>query len=248
MVFPKNGYNYTSQELKQTLQFPVYAYRKENGFLALISYNPKTDDLFVASKSTNQGDFAQMIHDEINKLGNDFKQKVKEFCKKTNYTLIFECINQDLDPHIIKYDKNELILLDAVENSFDTNFLSYPVLVELSKKLGVKVKQLEYTFNSWDELYVFKKEQDKNYSHGHEGWVFVDSQGFMVKYKTNYYKFWKQMRKIKQDIEKGRELRKTFINEDEVRVINLMRTIPVENLQSMSIIDVEEMYYSSLDK
>lgn len=238
----------SSSALKQTLQFPVYAYRKENGFLALISYNPKTDDLFVASKSTNQGDFAQMIHDEINKLGDDFKQRVKEFCKRTNYTLIFECINQDLDPHIIKYDKNELILLDAVENLFDTNFLSYPDLVELSKKLGVKVKQLECTFNSWDELYAFKKEQDKNYSHGHEGWVFVDSQGFMVKYKTNYYKFWKQMRKIKQDIEKGRELKKTFINEDEVRVINLMRTIPAENLQSMSIIDVEEMYYSSLDK
>lgn len=38
--------------LQYRFKFPVTAYVKENGFLGMVSYNPETDDFFIASKST----------------------------------------------------------------------------------------------------------------------------------------------------------------------------------------------------
>lgn len=238
----------SSASLKKNLKFPVYAYRKENGFLALVSYNFKTDDLFVASKSTTKGDFSQMIREELNKLGEDFKNKIKEKTKTYNSTYIFECINQDLDPHIIRYDKNKLVLLDIVANNFEAQYMPYKDLQEEAKDLGVELKQLDYKFDTWEQLYDFKHQQDISYDYRHEGWVFEDSNGFMVKYKTRYYKFWKYMRGVKQNIEKGQNVKKAFVTEDEIRVFNLMRSMPLEQLQSKSIIDIQDLYYNILDK
>lgn len=234
--------------LHQNLQFPVYAYRKENGFLGLVSYNPKTDDLFIASKSTNQGDFADMIRVELDKLGDTCKEQIKNFCKDNNCTLVFECINQDLDPHIIAYDDNGLVLLDIVKNDFETHYYPYSEVKNLSIYLNIPCKELEYTFNNWDEFYSFIKTQDKYYGYSHEGWVFVDSNNYMVKYKTNYYRFWKYMRGIKQQLEKSQDVKKTFINEVEVLVFNFMRKIPIDELKQKSIIDIQELFYNSIDK
>lgn len=234
--------------LHQKLQFPVYAYRKENGFLGLVSYNPKADDLFIASKSTNQGDFADMVRAELDKLGDTCKEQIKNFCKANNCTLIFECINQDLDPHIIAYDDNGLVLLDIVKNDFDTHYYPYSEVKNLAIYLNIPCKELEYTFNNWDEFYNFIKTQDKYYGYSHEGWVFVDSNNYMVKYKTNYYRFWKYMRGIKQQLEKCQDVKKTFINEIEVLVFNFMRKIPVDELKQKSIIDIQELFYNSIDK
>ena len=52
--------------LKQKLVFPVTAYVKENGFLAIVSYDYKNDDLFIASKSTNKGDYVDYINKNKN--------------------------------------------------------------------------------------------------------------------------------------------------------------------------------------
>ena len=50
--------------LRENLIFPVCAYIKSNGFLAIISADPTEDGkLFIASKSTNEGDFAGYIRD-----------------------------------------------------------------------------------------------------------------------------------------------------------------------------------------
>ena len=102
---------------------------------------------------------------------------------------------------------------------------------------------MEYTFNTWDELYAFKKQQDTSYDIRHEGWVFEDVKGFMVKYKTRYYKFWKMMRGVKENIIKGAAVKKTFTSEDEVRVYTLLRELGSEKLQNLSMIEIEDMYY-----
>ncbi len=232
--------------LKQNLKFPVKAYRKENGFLALVSYDKFNDDLFVASKSTTKGDFVPMIKTEINKFGEEFKNKVKDYVQANNCTLIFECINQDLDPHIIRYKENGLILLDIVTNSFEPQFLSYEDLMSEAKYFGLKCKQLEHTFVTWNEFYNFIKLQEISYNCQHEGWVFEDSQKFMVKYKTKYYKLWKYMRSIKQKLEKNQNIKNIFKDENEVRVFNFMRSKPIEELASKSIIDISEEYYKSI--
>ena len=131
-----------------------------------------------------------------------------------------------------------------MENSFEFQKSNYNKVVKVADYLGLKVKELAYTFNAWEELYAFKKAQDSSYDIQYEGWVFEDTNGFMVKYKTRFYKFWKQMRAVKEKLQQGNNVKKIFSSEDEVRVFNLLKTLNAENkLQDMSIIDVEDIYY-----
>lgn len=232
-----------SATLKQNLNFPVKAYRKENGFLALVSYNWNNDALLVCSKSTNDGDYVGYIRQQLAKKTEDEIDKLKEYLKVSGSTLVFECVDIVNDPHIIKYDESELFLLDEIKNSFVFEKASYERLQDIAKALNFKYKHLEYTFDTWEELYAFKKQQDISYTTRHEGWVFEDVKGFMVKYKTRYYKFWKMMRAVKENIIKGAAVKKTFTSEDEVRVYTMLRELGAEKLSNMSMIEIEDMYY-----
>lgn len=232
-----------SPSLKQNLNFPVKAYKKENGFLALISYNWNNDTLLVCSKSTNDGDYVGYINLQLEKRTQEEMEQLKEYLKSSGTTLVFECVDIINDPHIIKYNESCLYLLDEIKNSFLFEKTPFNQLQELAKRLNFKCKQLEYTFNTWEELYAFKKQQDSSYDTRHEGWVFEDIKGFMVKYKTRYYKFWKMMRAVKENIIKGATVKKTFTSEDEVRVYTLLRELGAEKLSKMSMIEIEDMYY-----
>lgn len=233
-----------SEQLKNSLVFPVAAYKKENGFLGMISYNWNKDELLVCSKSTNSGDYAAMIGEQLETLGESIKNQIKDYVKNNNCTLVFECVNIKKDPHIIKYDSNHLFLLDIIKNSFVTERTPFEEIQAVAIKLGLECKSLDITFNTFEELYAFKKEQDKSLEVKEEGWVFEDSKGFMVKYKTRYYKFWKMMRAIKNDMEQGRQLKKNFVTETDVRVYNLMKELYMEGkLEQLSIIDVQNIYY-----
>lgn len=233
-----------SENLKKNLVFPVTAYKKENGFLALISYNWNTDELLICSKSTNDGDFVGYIKQQLESMPKIRRNTIKQYCKENNCTLVCECVDINNDPHIIKYNKNHLFLLDIVENEFEFKKSNYNEVVKVADYLGLEVKQVAYTFNCWEELYAFKKSQDSSYNIQYEGWVFEDANGFMVKYKTRFYKFWKQMRAVKEKLQQGNNVKKIFSSEDEVRVFNLLKTLNAENkLQDMSIIDVEDIYY-----
>lgn len=233
-----------SAELKKTLTFPVVAYKKENGFLAMASYNWNTDNLLVCSKSTNQGDFVEMIKEELEKLPEEKLEAIKDYTKDNNVTLVLECINKDKDPHIIKYEENKLVLLDIIYNDFEYKKVPYSNMCKEAERLGLIHKSLEVTFNTWDDLYAFKKQQDVSYDDRIEGWVFEDSNGFMVKYKTRFYKFWKQMRTVKEKLQQGNNVKKIYSTEDEVRVFNLLKSKTREELLSKSIIDIEEEYYA----
>ena len=49
--------------LRETLAWPVVAYVKENGYLGNLGYDSETGDLFVASKSTPDGEFADWFRE-----------------------------------------------------------------------------------------------------------------------------------------------------------------------------------------
>lgn len=233
-----------SAELKQNLVFPVKAFKKENGFLAMISYNWNTDDLLICSKSTNSGDFVELIKDQLYSMPATQLINLKKYIKENNCTLVCECVDITHDPHIIKYNKNHLFLLDIIENQFDFIKKPYEEVVKVADLLNMEVKQIAYTFDNWEDFYAFKKAQDSSYDIQYEGWVFEDVNGFMVKYKTRFYKFWKQMRAVKEKLQQGNNVKKIFSSEDEVRVFNLLKTLNAEDkLQDMSIIDVEDIYY-----
>lgn len=237
------------ENLKKTLVFPVTAYKKENGFLAMVSYDWNKEELMVCSKSVNTGEFVGMIKEALDLLGDGVKAKLKAFARDNNCSFVFECVNQDKDPHIIRYDKNVLFLLDIVENSFYMNRKPYAEVQQIATDMGLTCKSVSYVFETWEALYEFVKEQDRSDTIRYEGWVFEDANGFMVKYKSKFYRFWKQMRAVKQAMEMGHTLKKTFTNEAEVRIYNLMKQLYMEGkLEGMSIIDVEEAYYALQDK
>ena len=244
LLMPNKSEYWTSEQLKKILKFPVKAFRKENGFLAMVSWNWNKNDLLICSKSTNEGEFVELIKDQLYKLSKLRLINLKSYLKKHNCTLVFECIDKDNDPHIIKYDENRLVLLDVIRNSFDTLRLPLEDINFVSNLIGVECKQNEYIFNTWEELYAFKKLQDESYDIQHEGWVFEDANGFMVKYKTRFYKFWKQMRAVKERLQQGNNVKKIFTTENEVRVFNILKSIEPDRLKEMSIIDIEDIFYN----
>ena len=188
--------------LKNRLKFPVKAYVKENGFLGIVSYNYKTDDLFIATKSSDKGDCAEYF----NKILDPYKENILKQLRyyheiNADLSLVFECIDVENDPHIIKYEKSTLVLLDAIYNKLNFETIPYDNLVDFAKtKIGCPVKELAYTIKDYDEfrdLVNRANDEDFKYNGNYiEGFVFVDQNGFMTKLKTNYYTFWKHMRSV----------------------------------------------------
>lgn len=189
--------------LKDRLQFPVQAFVKENGFLAIVSYDYKNDDLFIASKSTNQGDYVEYIKKQLEpyreKLLEHFRTSYKN--KGIPHSYVFECIDIENDPHIIKYDKSKIVLLDIIFNELQFGCVNnYNLLKEEANWLGCPVKELAYTFKTWEEFKSFVREaQREDYKYNDEyieGFVFKDSTGFMTKLKTDFYNEWKKLRGV----------------------------------------------------
>lgn len=189
--------------LKSKLQFPVSAYVKENGFLAIVSYDYRNNDLFIASKSTNKGDYVEYIKQQLEpykeKLLTNFRS-IYTNLGYSNLSYVFECINIDHDPHIIKYNENKLVLLDCIFNTLQYQTIPYSHLIEEAKYLGCPLKQKAYEFKDWDsfrQFYAELQEDDYQYNGEYvEGFVFVDANGFQTKCKTPYYNEWKKLRGI----------------------------------------------------
>ena len=188
--------------LKSRLQFPVRAYVKENGFLAIVSYDYKNDDLFIASKSTNKGDYVEYIKAQLEPYKENILKHLRYYHEiNSDLTLVFECIDIEKDPHIIKYEKSKLVLLDAIYNTLEFKTVPYDNLVDFAKtKIGCQVKELAYEFKSWEDfrdLYMEVQDEDYQYNGNYiEGFVFVDATGFMTKCKTNWYNTWKHLRSV----------------------------------------------------
>ncbi len=237
------------RNLDKILVFPVTAYLKENGFLGIVSV--WNDQLFVASKSTNQGDYALNFQRILNTHVNC--DKLKEYLKKNNCSAIFECIDPFNDPHIIEYVNEKVVLLDIVQNDFTDTFKSYDEVFNLAKEIGCKPKEMCKIFNTFEELKSFVEAFDKDDKNEIEGFVFVDQNNFMLKYKTPFYKFWKDMRRMKDYINKGSTEKyfaaKNILPKQTELMNNLFKYMTDIkqsgiNLDTLSIIDIRNTYYN----
>lgn len=189
--------------LQHRLQFPVAAYRKENGFLGIVSYNPQTDDFFISSKSDPEGPFSEWLR-TIFVASTPDQDKVKAYLKENDVSLVFECIDVVNDPHIIKYDHSHIVLLDIVKNQLTFSKLPYSQLAKVGQDLGYQVKELAYQIGNWQDFcrwYDEVHEPDYLYK-GEvvEGFVIEDSSGFMVKAKLSYYNNWKFLRGVAHEV------------------------------------------------
>lgn len=198
--------------LKYKLQFPVTAYVKENGFLGLVSYNDEDDSLFITTKSAPEGEYAMWLRQNVETMWKDNLDKIKEFLKENNVTLVCECVDMVHDPHIIKYPSSRIYLLDVVYNELKFRKYSFEEMTKVADSLLPRPyefrKERAYVIENWQDFYdwYFEVTDSEYLYHGRhiEGFVVEDAAGYMVKLKLAYYNFWKYMRGIAHEtIRKG---------------------------------------------
>ena len=200
--------------LQHKLQFPVTAYVKENGYLGIVSYDEYNDDLFIASKSTIDSQFAQWLKEAIyNQITEENREKMKQYAKDNNVSFVFENVDMKNDPHIIEYPESKLYLLDIVYNQMDFAKYDYETMCDIAHQLGLTPKEKAFEIANWQDFYDWYYdilEEDYEYNGRKiEGFVIEDSVGYMTKLKLAYYNFWKFMRAISHEAIRNGYIKKT---------------------------------------
>lgn len=189
--------------LQHKLTFPVTAYVKENGFLGMVSYDAEKDDFFITSKSDPTGEFAGWMREAFQKRVMNYHE-LKNFLKNENATLVFECVDMERDPHIIKYNQSNLFLLDIVKNQLNFEKYSYDMVLMVASRYGFQPKKLAARLQTWSEFKAWYADVTaEDYlldGHEIEGFVVEDSVSFMVKIKSWYYSEWKKLRGVAQSV------------------------------------------------
>lgn len=197
------------EALARNLKFPVEAYVKENGFLGIVSTD-SDGELIFTSKSTMGGDHAVMVKENLYKIyGEEAIEKMRKYANQYHVTFVFEIIDRERDPHIIRYNDNYAILLDIINNDMKFDKLPYNSLKYVAKDIGLEYKQHYKTLNNVKELNnfieqatdpKFRLKTDRINDDCIEGFVFEDADGFMFKLKVAYYNDWKMLRTVANKI------------------------------------------------
>lgn len=250
------------EALKQNLKFPCNVYLKYNGFLALVSYDTKNDDFLICSKSSTDSYHVDIIKTVMDEIGVD-KDALKQIVKTYDFTLVFECCDSIRDPHIIKYDRPHLYLLDLINNGFNTIRIGSGKHYANSMFIASQVKGIEYkanvaTFHSFDDIIEFMGKTIENLDWAEEGVVIEDANGFMVKLKSTYYRLWKYVREHLTYVQNLRTINdnlslKTMNQKDHMDprvveecksiddfLINLAKEGKVKDLNS--VLDLQDLY------
>lgn len=182
------------------LAYPIAISRKENGYLGLFSIT-KDGKPFFASKSTNQGwfanEFERILRDKLGNLMDVFQEVVAY----NNMTLVFEVISMQ-DKHIIEYDEDNVILLDGITNTIEPHYLDYDALALIADFFNLDVRSEPQIVNNEVELIQQMQFADEDKT---EGFVARDANGFMFKYKSYYYRYWKNLRGILAQLWAGKQ-------------------------------------------
>lgn len=219
------------QKEKESLVYPVRIAKKENGFLGILSWDTRTNQLVLASKSTTEGDHAKLFRDVWNLNSWHNQSLIVQLCQKYNASAIFEVCHPD-DVHIVDYNKEpKLFLLDFVPNhlhlkgkNIDLGFSEMLCkLVKKEYKLDDKTDSLrlveKHICNTPEEMKqctdaIMKKDNI-------EGYVLTDNNGTMYKKKTDYYLLWKYRRNTMEDIKIGKRLADKQL--EDVEFINFLK-------------------------
>ena len=235
--------------LKKYATYPIRAFKKYNGFLGLASV--VNNEVVLTSKSVTSGKYKDIFQDIWNKVESEVRELLKQTMIENNCTAVFEVVSPEYDPHIIKYDKEHLYLLDFIENKLDLD--THNIDLEFSENLMKKVefssdlltKKEELTrLENYDELCNFLAEKEKSLEE-FEGYVLCDNSGFMFKFKLPYYNLWKTRRawleRYRSALVKGKKVEVT--EKDEHRHFKkFLLKLGKDKLQELSIIDVRELY------
>lgn len=187
-------------QIAYDLAYPIAISRKENGYLGLFSVT-KDGKPFFASKSTNQGWFANEFERILRaKLGDSLDDFVA-LAANENVTFVFEVISMD-DPHIIAYDREDVVLLDIIYNQINFTCCGYWALAKIAKAFDLSVREKPVFVCSDVELIQQMQFADEDKT---EGFVARDANGFMFKYKSYYYRYWKNLRGVMRQLWVGKQ-------------------------------------------
>ena len=187
------------EHILHTFKGKITCYKKENGFLGILSL--VNGELFLASKSTNKGEFADYFKNLFDKSGID-KVKLNTYLENHDVSLAFEVIDIENDPHIIKYDKSKIVLLDIIYNKYEFEKEPYEKVVALAKVLGCECKTIYKEFDNVRDFHKWYLENtnEEDLSKDDIEGVVIESSGIMTKLKFPYYNFWKSMRRVKEQV------------------------------------------------
>lgn len=237
--------------LANTLSFPVEIRTKENGYLSILGVI--NDELVFASKSTTEGMHVDLFKNLFQKLPTSLQEEIKELLKRNCCSMMFEVISQE-DTHIIKYDQDHLYVLDMIQNTLDVNGKHIDVsfsrerLAELDsilKKYDTQLISIVKTIqqvNTMDELTnIINKELNSH--HESEGFVLVDSNGFMTKFKGPYYNTWKHRRNriLEPYQQNGKIPYENCKNEDDRKFADFLSTLEYDVVCKSTLLNIKEM-------
>ncbi len=214
------------EEVKNTMSYPITFYVKYNGFLGILSI--VDNEFFFASKSTNTGEYVEYFKTIFyqtfaEKTINNIKEKIS----KENVTFVFEVIDPINDPHIIKYTKSNLILLDIIKNTSEYKKESFESLQNFANKNNIQVKEKAYVAKTKEEFAKIINEVTlENYKWNNqyiEGFVIEDSKDFMLKIKSNYYTTWKYLRTKMETALKNQKFKSKEKNSLETKFLNYLK-------------------------
>lgn len=191
--------------LAENFEYPVKAYVKYNGYLGICA-GERTEDgkyrLWCASKSTDQGWYAARFEDLLREALDDRYERFAKDLYQLCCTAVFEVIDPVQDPHIIEYDKPQVILLALIMNDdedIDMWTKSDEVVDFYNFNWGLKYKECAYIIHNAKELYQwYDTVTAPGYKYNGqdiEGFVLEDLDCHMVKVKTYYYNYWKAIRR-----------------------------------------------------
>lgn len=233
--------------LTTTMQYPITVYYKENGYLGLLSYDKENDDLLFCTKSMIGGEYAEHFKELF------YKQKCYKDAAlvkvKEGYTLLFEVIDPEFDPHIINYEQPRLYLLDVVKNNMESQFEEYSAVHFLSWQIECNCKVPATTITSARELIQFVEDvqnENTDLPLDHEGYVLEDANGYRVKLKTPYYLKWKKLRGMLPSIKKyGKLLNTSMLHDPEmIYFYDFVRKLYEKDPENqMNILQLRKLFY-----
>ena len=240
------------EHLATALQFPVVAYRKDNGYLGILGYDAQAEDLLFCSKTTPDSDFAAWFRDIFEAaVSEGDRELLRRYLRDTQSCMAFEVLDPVNDPHIIAYAEREVILLDVIRRHSTFQHVGYERLKRIGRRFGLEVKGRVSGFSDWRGLSTWMQHaRQYDYRVGGkyvEGFVIEDSAGFQFKLKADFYNFWKGMRALKDRLLRIRTSGKALgrdISDPRVQAFHDWAIGLADEVLQQDIITLREMYLS----
>ncbi len=243
------------RNLQRSLVFPLKLFVKENGFLGILGYDAASDELFFASKSTPESEFAGWFRDILTEtVGPERIELLKARLRDDNLSLAFEVNDPVNDPHLIEYADRHVVLLDAIRREQTFTRLEPADLAAFGADFGLAVKQEAMTFADFDAFKVWyatvnAEGRDYRFDGQHiEGFVIEDAKGFMFKIKLPFYAFWKALRGQKDRMAAALETggaydpaKASHLGAEAIAFIGWASALPVADLR-LDIISLRKRY------